>query len=299
MLQYSHVMMQIKAVEKTMDFMFREDERTQFKAIFTRCHAFNTRIKPGINGNPTVVLKDFRVVWKHFGDAYDETNTLLIDASPSTAFANPEWSSLFPTHARHSDVHDSFLTMILWPFLQLLYASNDVRCFLRLHTPKWSLLNECRDKRKRAPLYAQLHHYFPHKIWESKYFHTILDVGKDDISWDTRDLIQHLGPLEKLDDKRVKQVAALGLGADYFGIYKQDPRKFLKDVLQVRDSTKKFLNSHTKDACLRDRKIDKKGRKFTCTNVECKLCLENTEYVRIKSAVDFTLKMRKRKAQSF
>jgi hypothetical protein len=78
-----------------MNLIFTPEERVQFKFVFTGADAFDTRIKSGLPNGSTILLKDFRAVWKHFGEAYDQTNTLLVDLVPVSSFANPHWSSLY------------------------------------------------------------------------------------------------------------------------------------------------------------------------------------------------------------
>ena len=269
------------------------EEKQQLKFVFTQVHTFDTGIKSGSLDSASVLLKDLRIVWEHFGDLYDETTTVLIDPSPVRAFANPGWTGLFPSPFLYSATSDTFLLQDLWPLLDYLRFSNNVRCFLQLKSPKWSLLNGCRDRRNNLGIYGQLELQFPHKIWVPKFKETILDIAKDDISWDMREWLQSLGPLETVDDESMQQLVSLGIGPDYSGVYRIDSRKFLENVLHVRDTTTKFRNSYEKYACLKMRKTSTKQAWATCINVECIKCWKSTEFVQIRSPTDFILKEKK------
>lgn len=54
----------------------------------------------------------------------------------------------------------------------------------------------------------------------------------------------------------------------------KDPRKFLEDVLRVRDTTLHFHNAHPYlETCTCDIAIDPPGVKNMCSNMECTKCI--------------------------
>jgi hypothetical protein len=278
---------------RLMDLIFTAEERQQFKFVFTQADVFDTGIRSefGGGGFPTLLLKDFRVVWKHFGGAYDETNTILVDVLPVRSFANPQWTSLYVKpffYAENSP--DDFLLEILWTTLGFMsHASNDVRCFLYHYTPKWSLLNACRYRRKNQTMWAELDHKFSHKIWKCEYKWTVLDLGKYDMSWDVREKIQN-ACMESMDKRTMLEFAIPCIGQDYSGMYKSNLRQLVVDIFHQRDTTSKFVNTFPRNGCLQTRKDDRKRRRFTCYNPECLKCWRQTEFIRIMSEERFILK---------
>lgn len=76
-------------------------------------------------------------IWEEFGDLYDESNTLLIDASPYKAILNPLRTALYANPYKF-DVADDFLLTLLWPVLDKMPYCCDVRLFLRWNKPNWS-----------------------------------------------------------------------------------------------------------------------------------------------------------------
>jgi hypothetical protein len=252
------------------NMIFTDEERRQFKFIFSQEKAFDTRIpRPDIaDGKANVLLKDFRVIWNQFGDLYDATNTILIDDSPVKAFANPPNSALFPSPYAHSPVQDDFLMTILLPCLGKLWRVVDVTCYLRLNTPKWSLRNVQKDRQTNVAVYAQLQR-FKDKIWHFRNPYTVLDLTPAEIPWYIKFSIWKLNSLDKMDDTQVKSIADICMGQHYSGPYRGDPHEFVKDLLTMKENTSEFKMRDDKRVCNRDRLVDRGGAKLTCSNVNC------------------------------
>jgi hypothetical protein len=186
---------------------------------------------------------------------------------------------------------DDFLLEILWTTLDFMsHASNDIRCFLCHYTPKWSLLNACRYRRKNETLWAELRHKFSHKLWRSEHNFTVLDLGKYDMSWQLRDGIQNAEPMETMDEQRRYEFALGCIGKDYRGVYQRQLDLLLLEIFHVRDTTTKFLNSYDQDRCLQTKKDDRKRHRYTCYNPYCLKCWKSTEFIQIINEENFILR---------
>jgi len=99
---------------------FTKEERKKFKFVYTQADTYDTEIQRKDitdGGKANVLLKDFRKIFQGFDMKYIESNTVLIDDSPIKAFANPRYTSLFPTPFTHTQVNDDFLGKVLYPYL--------------------------------------------------------------------------------------------------------------------------------------------------------------------------------------
>jgi hypothetical protein len=258
-----------------METIFTEDERRQFKFVFTQEKTYNTGIqRPDItDGKANILLKNCRAIYEDFDGVYQDTNTVLIDDSPIKAMANPQFTSLFPSSFHHVNVQDNFLMKILLPFLKGLATAFDVRCYLELNTPMWSLENEARDKKANALIYEQIKKKCHFVKWKPYFRHTILDLTSAEISWDVKTSINALDRVNFWDTKEMMSLVESCLGKHYGGQYREFPAKFLTKILEVRDNSSKFVNIHPRAHCTRMKKIDAAGRLKTCTNVNCNVHL--------------------------
>jgi hypothetical protein len=255
--------------------IFTQDELQNFKFIWDGSHCSDSTV-PRDDINCNVLLKDLGLVWEHkFLGVYDDSNTILIDVSPMKTFKNPEYTSLFPPIFKFGDCRDTFLIHILWPLLHKLSFAVDVRRFLWINTPKWSLKNSELDRKNHADVYVAL------KKWVvvtmptvPKY--TILNVSDLEITWKEKYLISKLPSTrhEGCTKDKVHGLVLSLLGRLYEGPYKNDPLQFIYDIEDmIYSGITKFQLTGPATECTRDMVVDQDRKKLTCSNIRCKRCL--------------------------
>lgn len=135
--------------------IFTEDEQYRFKFIWDQSCTIDSSILK-LDGSCHVMFKDLNRVWQRYSDIYDDSNTILIDDSPMKTFLNPSETALHPPSLKFGDCTDTFLPNILWPFLEKLSCARDVRWFLAINMPKWSLKNWHFDRKDNVEIYERL-----------------------------------------------------------------------------------------------------------------------------------------------
>lgn len=257
-----------------MQLIFSDEERSQFKFVFTQEDTFDTGIQRAdvTDGNANILLKELQTVWNRFPGKYDPSNTVLIDDSPLKAFSNPDVNGLFPSPFVHTASDDTFLPEILWPFLRRLSKVFSVQHFLSIHNPKWSVLNLMTNREHHGAIYALLREKWGGRVYKCVDTMTILDVTPAEIPWDGKNEVQFYRPLEMWTEDEIKDRASALVGDDYTGVYRQNCRQFISEVLQTRDRTDKFKNFFPREACNRDQRYDKSGSRLSCTNEHCLNC---------------------------
>ena len=254
--------------------IFTQDELSKFKFIWDGSHCSDSTV-PRDDMNCNVLLKDLRLVWvDKFPGVYDDSNTILIDVSPMKTFQNPEFTSLYPPIFKFGDCTDTFLIHILWPLLHKLSFAVDVRRFISINMPKWSLKNSELDRKKHADLYVALKECVVVTMpTVPKY--TILDVSDLEVTWKEKRLIDQLPPRwhKGCTKERVHGLVLLLLGRLYEGPYRDDPLQFISDIEKIRYSgSRKFTLTGPVTECTRDMVVDQDRKKLTCSNIRCKDC---------------------------
>lgn len=265
---------------KCMDIMknvFRQDQVDKMRFVFNQEQVDNTGLR-----NPYGTFRDAPILLKRLSHVYkvdstfDVHNTLLIDDSPYKAFANAKRTCLFaPAYSTKSGVEeDDFLLNLLLPVLQKLAFARDVRAFLYHNEPLWSRARQEEDKKRYGKVYTLLKNNIRDiaPTGSVDFPYNVLELSPYEISWDTKDLVTKLSPVNQLSNQTVVDVV-FALGIKHNEELVKVPRKFLADVLRVRNTTSHFQNARlSKRACTRDRELDPLGEKKTCTNRDCETC---------------------------
>ena len=252
--------------------IFTEEERNKFKFVWDNSFTTDSRVLKS-DGSCNVMLKNLRMVWEaqRYAGFYDDSNTILIDDSPVKTFINPDFTSLFPTPFKFGDCEDTFLPHILWPLLLKLSLALDVRRFLQINTPKWSLKNCKYDERINSEVYATMKTKFSvTKPSVPKY--TILDVSEYEVTWHEKFLISKIPPSHKCTERNIRELALSLLGRSYEGPYLNDPLQFINMIWRIRMSSEKFDLVDAVTSCNRDEIVDEDRSKLTCSNLRCTLC---------------------------
>lgn len=125
-------------IERVLDFLMRD---TQHKLLFfwDQSYCTDTGFRTVENNSKPLVLKQIRKLWEkkdpslpwNKGD-YDESNTLLLETSPSKALLNPPHTAIFPYSYRYWKTEDNSLGPEgdLRIYLEKLAASENVQKFV-------------------------------------------------------------------------------------------------------------------------------------------------------------------------
>jgi hypothetical protein len=252
-----------------LEMIFSEEELKKFKFVWGQYHLASTKVlRP--DGNGLLMVKDLRVVWDVlYSGVYNHTNTVLIDHFPMVTFINPTWTCLYPTKFKFGDCTDYFLLDIFWPLLQKLSCAIDVRRFLSINTPKWSLKNYFLDQRKYAQTYALLNREY-HVTRVSMPMHSILDYSDYEIRWMEKHLVSTIPPIgdPSFTEPHIEKIALHLLSP---GFRVPNVLEFVNKVREIRDTSSKFHLTPL-DTCNRDIIVDEDRSKLTCSNLNCKLC---------------------------
>ncbi|CAN0871159.1 Uncharacterized FCP1 homology domain-containing protein C1271.03c [Linum grandiflorum] len=124
-----------KNLGQVVRFLFKGTEQ---KLIFCwdRAHCTDTGLKTVEDKNKPLVLKELERVWRKVpaerGEAFDASNTLLLDDSPYKALCNPVHTAVFPHSYKCSDAEDSSLgpNGDLRQYLERLAKASNVQEFV-------------------------------------------------------------------------------------------------------------------------------------------------------------------------
>ena len=221
--------------------IFTKEERNKFKFIWDQSRIVDSNV-PRLDARCNIMLKDLTTVWNtpEFVGVYDDSNTVLIDDSPIKTFVNPRFTSLYPTTFKFGDCEDTFLPDILWPFLQKLSLAQDVKRFLQLNMPKWSLRNQKVDEEKNVAAYAALCKGFC-VTKPSIPQYTLLDVSDYEVSMREKRIISFLPPYHHCTAENIKEAALELLGKSYQGPYVNDPLQFIHKYGNLRHPVTSFI----------------------------------------------------------
>ena len=255
--------------------IFTDEEQQKFKFIWDNSFTRDSQVlRP--DGKCNIMFKDLTLIWDvKYNGMYDNSNTLIIDDSPLKTFVNTPFTVLHPTPFKFGDCHDSCLLDILWPVLHKLCYAVDVRKFLQLNTPKWSLANAELDIVQYPVYYEKLKKYC--KVATATiHGYTILDLSEHEVTWIEKYQISKIPPRNhpSLTNKRISSIANRLLPLnyeDYQGLWLNDHLGFVNKVREVRDTTNKFSFGEV-TRCNRDMLIDEDRSKLTCSNIRCKDC---------------------------
>lgn len=259
-----------------MELIFDEDERNQFKFVYTQEDATDSGVqRPDItNGRANIFFKDLRTVWNHFVPLYDGTNTILVDDSPFKTFVNADYNGLFANPFHHDKASiDTFLLEILWPYLSKVYHAYDARQYMETNNPKWSQANFDKSIDRYDATYKQVGAIWGGDMCATFTTFTVLDFIPEEIAWGVKADIQASPPFEEMSEEEIYAKWGSWIGTTTYiaeGKYRDEWREFVRKVMRMRDTTSKFKNIHAEDYCTRDRKYDPYGLRLTCTNAYCK-----------------------------
>ena len=257
-----------------MSLLFDEETRGRFKFIYTQEFTRDSHIqRPDItSGKANILFKDLRRVWSKFEDLYDVTNTILVDDSPAKSFVNPEHTTLYvPQYRATNKNNDAFLLEILWPYLSKVEQACDVHQFMKMNTPKWSIVNHADFTSRNNPIWCQLVYHWERERCQATTRFTILDFTSEEIAWDIKEWVENSVGIEDMSDEQIQHVGNSWLTEEYVtGPCRDNPRLFVAEVLKMKDTTQKFKNhSLSRNACRRDDIRDINGDRLTCTNEFC------------------------------
>jgi len=260
------------AQKRRMDAMketiFTEDEQYQFKFVWDQSMTMNSWVRRP-DGACNVMMKNLGDVWSRYMGEYDDTNTILIEDSPTKAFMNPSRTALHPPTFEFGDCTDRFLLDILWPFLERLSVARDMRRFLAINMPKWSAKNLEFDKKHNVEIYENLRlRYKP--LEPSVPTYSIFHASEYEITYSEKRLISQL-PYRNDNPQCINIFWSL-VGGKYEGPYAKDPLKFIQMIREIRRVSDRLEVKDVVTKCNRDRAVDRDGKKLTCTNARCKLC---------------------------
>ena len=268
-----------RRTDAMVEAIFSEDERAKFKFIWDQSQIIDSGILRS-DGNCNVMFKSLKRIWEHkeYVGLYDDSNTVLIDDSPLKSFLNPDFTSLHPSSFKFGDCKDTFLPDILWPLLEKLSLAQDVRRFLKLNMPKWSLKTCQLDQKSNHEQYALIkYRWREHVTKPSIPKYTIFDVSKYEVSRSEKKVMCNIPfPSQKSwTENNLIRIVKDVLGYEYKGPYLTDPSSFVHRIREIRkiDSKFDFKPVESIILCTRDFEVDPDGSKLTCSNLRCKDCL--------------------------